>query len=378
MSIINIQNIQNILHQNKNFDELKTLLLSNQIDVRESIESDLFLLITNKNVTEYNSLQEECNGLILEKNTNNIVCMCQNKFKIINNQNQHNIIESFQDKNIKMEYCEDGTVIKLYNYNDIWYTATTKCIDAKNSYWNSDKTFDTMFWEIFNNRNYDLNTLNKNETYIFILIHVENRIVVKHNYNKLIFISSINNSSLEEIYTSDLVDYKFIDYITPIEQPLICNDVCPLDEHYFNNTKRGVIFKLFDNNTVIIYQYDFQMYTYLKDIRGNVPLIHYRYLELLHEPNKLEVLKQCYNEHKYRFVMVEHCLNNLYKEIHNLYFQSHIKHSIKIDETNKFYRTLKQLHAIFKQHKKIITLDEVKNKVNSLDKNVLIKLLDWK
>ena len=40
--------------------------------------SDLFLLFNRKEETD---IQKECNGLILEKDTNNVVCACQNVFE---------------------------------------------------------------------------------------------------------------------------------------------------------------------------------------------------------------------------------------------------------------------------------------------------------
>ena len=55
----------------------------------------------------------------MEKNTNNIIAACQHDFE-----------ETPKDKNdfVSAEYCEDGTIIRLYNYNNMWVTATKNAL----------------------------------------------------------------------------------------------------------------------------------------------------------------------------------------------------------------------------------------------------------
>ena len=91
----------------------------------------------------------------------------------------------------------------------------------------------------------------------------------------------------------------------------------------------------------------------------------------------LQILETTYREHHFLFQMARHQLNNLYREIHQLYFDSHIKHAVTVDDSNKYYRTLKQLHAQYKTKGTPITLEEVRNKVNSLDPNVIRQFLNW-
>lgn len=384
-TFISINNIENLIKTADTFDQVKEIATESGIQVRESNEDDLknlYLLVANRESSELSPLQLECNGLILEKETNKIVCMSQNKFVHINNDNsQINQVEDAKSiySRFRMEYCEDGTVIRLYNYNDTWYTATTRCIDARKSYWSSDKTFNDMFWEIFNSSNYTVDNLDKNHTYLFILIHKENRIVVNHKYNNLIYIGRINNETKQEDFTNYFYNEdprRCIRRTKNIDVSLVIN--YPLDDYYLPD-KRGVIIKFFDNsnNSWKLYQYDFNHYTQIKEVRGNVPLIRMRYLELLDQPDKLQILETNYPECTMTFSMIKHCMNKLYKEVHNLYYQSHIKHNITVEESHKLFRTLKQLHGQYKKQGTIITLEEVTKKVNSLDKNVIKTLIGW-
>jgi hypothetical protein len=381
-----INNIEALINNASSFENIKEVASESGIQVRESKEeklNNLYLLVTQRETCDLSPLQLECNGLILEKNTNKIVCMSQNKFVHINkDSSQVEQIENLKSQysKLRMEYCEDGTVIRLYNYEGQWYTATTRCIDARKSYWSSEKTFDDMFWEIFSASSYDIGYLDPLYTYSFILIHRENRIVVNHKYNNLIYINRINNETKEEDFTNYFYNEDPKRCIRRTKNIDVSSSVInyPLDD-YYSPDKRGVIIKFLDNasNSWKLYQYDFNNYTQLKEVRGNVPLIRMRYLELLDQPDKLNILETNYPEHKMTFAMIKHCMNKLYKEVHNLYYQSHIKHNITVEETHKLYRTLKQLHGQYKKQGTIITLEEVIKKVNSLDKNIIKSLIGW-
>jgi hypothetical protein len=386
LTCISITNIENLIKNTCSFDKIKEIAIESGIEVRESNEEDLnklYLLVANKDTTDLSPLQMECNGIILEKDTNKIVCMTQNKFISINKDNsQVDQIENlkYEHQRFRMEYCEDGTVVRLYNYNNSWYTATTRCIDARKSYWSSEKTFNDMFWEIFNTSTYSIEQLDPAYTYSFILIHKDNRIVINHKYNNLIYIGRINNESKQEDFTNYFYNEdskRCIRRTKKIEVSSFIN--YPLDEYYLPD-KRGIILKFLDtvNNSWKLYHYDFNHYNQIKEVRGNVPLIRMRYLELLQQPDKLELLEANYSEYKMMFAMIKHCMNKLYKEVHNLYYKSHIKHDITVEETHKLYKTLKQLHGQYKKQGTIITLEEVTKKVNSLDKNIIKTLIRWK
>ena len=270
--------------------------------------------------------------------------------------------------------------MRLYNYGDEWYTATTRCITARDSFWSSEKTFDEMFWEVFDRST--LETLDKSYTYLFVLLHSENRIVVKHNYNSLVFVSRIHNQTLVE-------DFKNVFYqahITShqpelkIKRPKMIPSV-NLNEfsNYFYHLKRGILVKLFDPETRywIVYKLDFEQYQQTKQVRGNVPQIRMRFLELLNDSLQLTMLEKYYSEHKFMFTVIKNSLMKVTRDIHRLYVESHIKHTVKIGEDHLYYRTLRQLHAQYKTTNKPINLGDVEAKLFSLDKNVLKTFLGW-
>jgi len=362
----------------KTFEEIKTITKNTNINVRELDTLDLYLLTSQDNeIVENKDLTNQANGIILEKETNKIVCMCQNKFLTVN----HNTIEEFNKNSYaRMEYCEDGTVIRLYNYNNKWMTATTKCIDAKYSYWSSYKSFDNMFWDTFSSSHINIDTLDPLYTYMFILIHTENRIVVEHKYNNLIYINRINNLSQLEDYTNYFYNENPKRSIrrTKCIKLSLDEKIHTFDKYYLPS-KKGIILKIFNENTNnwSIFLQEFDSYKKVKEIRGNVPLIRMRYLELLNNQEMLSSLEENYKENSMLFTLIKHQLKNIYKSIHKLYFDSHVKHNITVNENHIFFKTLKQLHSIYYKTNTPITLQDVQNKVDTLDKNILKKFLNW-
>lgn len=369
-----------VVRESKNEEYNNLYLLTIEKDDNQSIDR------TENKKTDLTTLQRQCNGIIFEKETNKLVAACQNKLfdidsnenieRMLTSENKSNIIQN-ETLNSRIEYCEDGTIVRLYYYNNNWHTATTRCMNAKESYWSSNKTFDEMFWDIFNKENVSL--LDTAYTYIFIILHSDNRIVVRHLKNCLIYIQSINNQTLEE-------DYKNIFYNTElfkngvVKRPKMIPYMNVYEiQNYFHPIKRGIIIKFFDSNlhSWNVYKYDFVQYRDVKDIRGNIPHIRMRYLELLNNTEKLLLLEKFYPESHLMFEIIKNSLYKLTRYIHKMYVDSHIKHTIHVTDEDMYYRTLRQLHAQYKTTNKPITYDDVHQKLVKLDKNVLKKFLGW-
>ena len=354
-----INNVLNFV-QDKTFEEVVNLTTEEGIDVKSN--DHLYLLTANRTAEE-TELNQQCNGIVFEKETNKVVCSASDK--IVDLQNWSDAVSLLSnDSDATMKYCEDGTVIRLYNYNGKWYTSTKRCIDAEFSFWTSQRSFADLFWEIFDVSL--LETLDDTYTYVFVLLHSDNRIVVKHSENSLVYICRINNQTFEEDS-----DNMFADSKIKMSQ-IISNVESDLNDLYYP-TKRGVLICSKGTN----YKIDFDHYTSIKHIRGNVPQIRIRYLELLNQPEELLQLIENYQEHWFMFAVIGHCINNIVCSIFELYKESHIKHTIQVGEEHLYYRTLKQLHAAYKTTGNRVTIEDVQRKVCSLDKSVLKKFLEW-
>lgn len=357
--------------KNKPFLQIKQELQEKNINVKET--EKLYLLYSlEANVTKDIELHNQCNGIILEKETNIVICGCQNKFVSINNVQEN--LEKYKENDIQVEYCEDGTMLRLYYYEDKWFVATSRCFDAKESFWISNKNYHDLFFEIFSA---DLDTFSKNKTYLFVLLHIDNRLVISHKNNKLIYLSNIDNKDNYEVFNAysswtdedneDINNFSKVTKCTPSMLSII------------DNTKRGFIFRISVDNTYITLLYNFDNFQKNKEIRGNNNRIHFRYLEVLTKKNELlQDFDNNYPEYKFLFASIHHSLNGLITRIHKLYIKSHVKHHIRINENHLYYKTLLHLHSIYKKQSQIITRDIVKDTLYHLNVPVIARLMKWK
>lgn len=376
MSTVNITSVLSFV-QDKTFDELKRDSGEKYVvkEKKDSDQSDLYLIASTSGEDDF---YYQCNGLIFEKNTNKLVCAAQNRFHDVNQEELQEVVKSKLDSNravvvstpnqARVEYCEDGTVVRLYYHGERWYTATARCMNAADSFWASSKTFDEMFWEVFDEQH--LKTLDKTFTYVFVLVHSDNRIVVRHKNNGLVYISRINNQTLKEDYMNIFQGMVWRPRYVPHFELDAMND-------YYLPFKRGILVKLFDNITESwnVYKIDFEQFTAMKAIRGNVPDIKFRYLELMQDTESAITLQKYYSEYKHEFKMARDAMFKLVKEIHKLYVDSHIKHVVSVTDENEHHRTLKQLHAQYKNTNKPITYQDVQNRLCSLHQTTLRKML---
>jgi len=326
---------------------------------------------TKEKKGELTEIQKQYNGLVIEKETGEVVCECMPVITDITSEmDALDLIRSTSGLKKRFEYCEDGTTIRLFNHKDEWRVSTTRCIDAYKSKWSSEKSFGEMFWEIFNRDL--LENLQKTKTYMFVMLHKENRIVIKHRKNLLMYICAIENKTGDVFYENVFTNVETIHRPKLIKQRFMIENYEDLYVPY----KRGILLKILKDNTWVTYKLDFKKYKAQKELRGNVPNIQVRYLELLMtDTNAAEELKKMFSEHRFVFTDIKKKFNNFIKNVHTLYIKSHIKHEEQIDETHKMYRTLKQLHASYKTKNNIITRDVVEKHIKQLDPYLVYSLI---
>lgn len=342
---------------------------------KERFDLSVYLKQT-KLTNQMTDFQLMLNGAIFEKETNQPICMCYKRMYDVSS--KLNEIEKLRYGDITVDYCEDGTVIRLYNYDDKWFTATRRCIDAKYSYWSGLQTFDEMFWDVIEDKQLFLSTLDKDMTYFFVLKHTDNRIVVKNQESSLVYLGSVNRVTMEEydelnyrqhnITKADRVSLNVFDTTQKL-------NVFDLTSQFKNSKKRGLIITTKTGNK---YKLDFDEFTYLKDLRGNTPYIRMRILELLSDKEKLSAFMKNYSEYRMTYSMIVMQLNELVKTIHKLYIDTHVKRRFIIDSEHPNFKIIKQLHNKFKETRNPIVYSDVEFILEKTQPMYLKTLLGWK
>ena len=145
-----------------------------------------------------NIITQEARGLVLEKNTWEVVRMGFYRF--------FNIGEK-ECASIDWETCYakeklDGTLIFLYYYNGRWKIGTRNTIDAGDAPLENIKynSFKDLFYDIIKTcPSFDFAKLNKNYTYCLEMCSIYNTIVVHYEEPKLFHILTRDNTTLEEL-----------------------------------------------------------------------------------------------------------------------------------------------------------------------------------
>lgn len=145
-----------------------------------------------------NEITKESRGLILDKNTLQVIRMGFYRF--------FNLDEP-ECESIDLNTCIgleklDGTLIFLYYYDNKWHVGTRSTFDAQDAPLNNNKykNFKELFDDIIKlYPNFSFNSLNKNYTYCLEMCSRNNAIVIDYDEPKLFHLLTRDNSTLEEI-----------------------------------------------------------------------------------------------------------------------------------------------------------------------------------
>jgi len=179
------------------FEKIK-LFFSNEpfyINIKKDEEKGLYLLKYNLVKSDFNfKACCQARGIILEIDSNKIVCNPFEKFFNLNEKLAANI--DWQTAEVQEKY--DGSVIKMFYYANQWMIATNGCIDAGEARIASGLSFQTMFDEAKALTMLQLDQLDVNKTYLFELMHPSNPIVIEHERARLVHLATRDNETGDE------------------------------------------------------------------------------------------------------------------------------------------------------------------------------------
>ena len=117
-----------------------------------------------------------CRGLVIDTETNQAIMIPPVKSKEV--QNIHELPE-------RSTNLVDGTMINVFFYKNEWLISSRSNIGCTNK-WSTDMTFMDMFQEC--SKNLDMNELNKENTYSFVMRHKKQRLTTPVTDNCLVLV----------------------------------------------------------------------------------------------------------------------------------------------------------------------------------------------
>jgi hypothetical protein len=241
---------------------------------------------------------------------------------------------------------EEGSLIRIFNYQDKWYVATHRKLDAYHSKWSSRVSFGEVFESAINYlyiNNIDnfgdwvgepseeqeqsimtrfFSKLDKTHQYTFLLRNTrDNRIVCKEpEHPTTYYVGSFWNSG-------NSFGFDAIPIRTP-RRPLVksTEELVKFVESSNPNKIQGVIIITTDNK---IFKVMNDSYNELYGVRDNCPSVKFRYLQVRNNPALKEQLIRLYPNFSQTFTQYEQTLKTIAREIHNAYMARFVNKQYK-------------------------------------------------
>lgn len=284
----------------------------------------------------------------------------------------------------------EGTIIRMFHFENRWYISTHRKLDAYSSRWNSPESFGELFEKCVNheyttNQTFKdslkedpslnctplesfQNSLDKSYQYMFLIRnHNQNRIVCDgcatptmyhvgtFSDGELVYDKSIEGLKTPKKYTfnsfqqvkekMDSINYKELQGLVVFSQ-------------------RNAVMKIMTSD-----------YKELFDLRGNESSLRFRYLQIRGDVIKVQKYLELYPDFTDMAYFVEDCLLTAAKTIHDSYVSRHIhKNFVTLPKTE--YIVSQSCHRNFLETMQYVTINTVLkeiNKLNAVNLNMVLK-----
>jgi hypothetical protein len=301
-------------------------------------------------------------------------------------------INSDSYTNISDYKCFDsyeGTLIRVFNWNDKWYVTTHKKLNAFKSKWGSKDSFGKLFKDAISHeyekhetfyeklQQYDdesfydkfLYSLNTSYQYMFLLRSTqENRIVCDYpTVNKLYHTGTFINNGSDHVFDIDIG----IPRPTPIEFSDMESIIKYVDNADFRQIQGIIMFKGNKQWKIINNEYN-ELY----DIRGNEASIKYRYLQVRMDRDMTDKLYYLYPDYASVFDEYENSLYTIARNVYTSYINRYI-HKQYISLPVEEYSVMKKCHEWHRKDREHnrISLRKVIEITNTLSATCLNKMI---
>jgi hypothetical protein len=248
---------------------------------------------------------------------------------------------------IKIYEANEGFYIRVYNYKNKWFVSTHKRINAFKSKWivNSPITHGDLFIDCIRTKhklspvlsqNQVLqkltDTLDINTIYMFI--------VLNDRYNRIVCAAPKTPTMFQfATFDAHTMEFKGIDASVwdPIKQHEgvigsvsenwyssmdAINDVIKVAHDVDISKTQGVLIYI-PETSKLIKIYNDKYYDYMM-IRGNIPSVPFRYLQLRNNKEQVSKLVELYPEWTHRFHAYETIMREIINDIFKIYIRRHV------------------------------------------------------
>jgi len=308
-------------------------------------DNDLDMFCHDNCTENDNELTKQCRGVVFNKN--NIVMKTFPFTTELNNTETDKISKALEDfKKWSFFEAHEGTLIRLFNFNDKWFLSTHRKLNAFKSKWASRESFGTNFKNALmveeeNNPIFRKNlpegnnildrfqsTLDVKKQYMFLICNTnDNRIVCKSpEKEKVYHVGTFVNGFPVFTENVNIPCPPKLDFFD-------VNDLLNFVETIDYEKYQGVIGFTSDNKQIKVVN---KYYQNLFKARGNQPSIKFRYLQVRMERKTVDMLYDLYPESVKFFEEYENIIFEIARKIFKLYMNRFIKKIYVIAPPDEF------------------------------------------
>jgi hypothetical protein len=341
------------------------------------------MIYNNNEYENMSNLEKQCRNLVL---TSDLQLLCYHFDEIVYNPSKSDLSQ-FDLKNAVLSESIEGTVLMCFFHNDKWHVSTRKCLDASSSKWIKNKSYNEMMLDIITQNVPDnkrdqvietfFNTLDKNNYYLFILVHPDNKNIISYQNHPLIgsrqkclvhMLTRVKGTS-SEVFNEDAL-YNFNNGYANVvyKQPVFNYD--ELDNVFnwmdqSNNSMEGVLYeglvlRYYENGLCKMIKLQTSKYIEIQEIKPNYSNEYEIYLELFKQNKLIEYLNLVSNQHitsRKRIVkQMSDVFAFLTKELYQLYHNTRKKQNAEVYNAlpASYKKVCYALHGLYiKNHEKI-------------------------
>lgn len=337
-----------------------------------------------------------CRSIVVNKN-NKVICFSPPKsikfemFKKLYPEKTSDIIAS--------EIIE-GTMINVFwDPDDIsgnWNVSTKRILGASKGFYNK-MTFLDMFLDALKHINLDLNDLNKEYCYSFVLQHPNNRIVAYFGEPYLYLISVFKLKNIVYDYSPfylKSVIVTCIDLNIIKENPSVSASFLRFPLHYQSdsydeliqtysskNTNHYIVGVMFYNQlTGVRSKHINKNYLIIKDLRGNHPSLLYNFITLLKSSNVQNFLYY-YPEFVNTFFVYNNILDTFINTLYYYYDNCFILKKMPITRVPYYYKinllNINKVNLSHLENNVSLNMNTINSYVYNMDTNHLFNCLNF-
>jgi hypothetical protein len=278
----------------------------------------------------------------------------------------------------------EGTMINVF-WDDGWEISTRTKVGGETRFFKETqgKTFRALFFETCVECHLDIENLNKELCYSFVMQHPENRIVVPFSRHAL-YLVAVYKIDADQLHVHS-IDYRQCGdgelglKNSTVKFPSLYENNEDLIKKYASSSTSydvvGVV--LYDKLTGRRMKIRNPVYEQVKQLRGNQPSMQYHYLTLRKE-GKVKDFLRYFPEHREQLSLYRTQVHLFTRTLFTNYVSCYIKKEKPLGEFEGQFRThMFNLHKLYQTNRQLITNLIVVDYVNNLHPSLLMHGLNY-